>query len=245
MIQDTAPNSVQSGRVIKAVAFDIDGTLYPDIRLYVRMAGYFLKNIRFFIQYNKVRKILHRTAPLGDFYEYQSRLLGEFLHVSPPTARRMIREKVYVGLCPFFEKIRPYAHVYETFSLFKQKGYKLGILSDFPPWQKGSIWGVADFCDVILGSEECGALKPSVYTFGTLAQKLGLPNENILYVGNSIRSDINGGKNVGMLTAYIMPLWRRILKKPLPQADISFSSYRQLQKFVLNYNVDSSDSELN
>ena len=30
---------------IKAVAFDIDGTLYPNWRLYTRMVFYFLKNL--------------------------------------------------------------------------------------------------------------------------------------------------------------------------------------------------------
>ena len=32
---------------------------------------HFLRHLPFFLQYNKVRKVLHRTAPLPDFYEYQ------------------------------------------------------------------------------------------------------------------------------------------------------------------------------
>ena len=36
----------KSNPEIKAVAFDIDGTLYPNYRLYIKMAFYFLKNFK-------------------------------------------------------------------------------------------------------------------------------------------------------------------------------------------------------
>lgn len=94
--------------------------------------------------------------------------------------------------------------------------------------------GSRKFCDVVLGSEGCGALKPSVYTFGTLAEKLGLKSEEILYVGNNIKADIIGARNAGMKTAYLMPFWRRLFGLKLRHADISFKNYRQLQEIVLH-----------
>lgn len=222
-----------SGESIKAVAFDIDGTMYPDLNLYIKIAPYFLKNLNFFIQYNKVRKILHRTAPLPDFFEYQGRLLGGFMQIPTQEARRLIDEKVYHGLCRYFDIVKPYPHVLETFQKFRDAGLKVAILSDFPPHQKGDIFGCAPLCDVIMGSEECGALKPSVFTFGTLAGRLGLKPEEILYVGNSISSDVRGAKAAGMKTAYILSGWRRIIGKSVREADFSFRNYRQLQKIVL------------
>lgn len=219
---------------IKAIAFDIDGTLYPDWHLYIRIIPFFLKNITFFLSYNKCRKVLHRTAPLPDFFEYQARLLAEEMKITVPAAHQLIQDKIYEGLKPYFKKIKPYPHIREVFDSLKVAGFKLAILSDFPPEQKGDIWGVAPKCDVILGSESCGALKPSVYPFGIMAQQLGVQNHEILYVGNSIRSDIRGARNAGMKTAYIMPLWRRILRRPLAEADISFENYRKLLKIVLN-----------
>lgn len=220
-------------KTIKAIAFDIDGTLYPNMRLYLRLIPYFLKNIKFFITYSKVRHILHRTAPLPDFFEYQARLLGGMLDIPSSDARALIDEKIYSGLSPFFTKVKPYSHVLETFVVFKEHGYKLGLLSDFPPSQKGDVWGVAPICDAVLGTEECGALKPSIYPFGLLSRALDVPMESILYIGNSIRSDIKGAKSAGMKTAYIMPFWRRLFNIPLKEADISFRNYRQLQKIVL------------
>jgi putative hydrolase of the HAD superfamily len=218
---------------VKAVAFDIDGTLYPNWRLYLRITPYFLKNLAFFIQFWRVRHILHRTAPLPNFFEYQARLLAEFMHIDSADARDIIDRKVYAGLCRFFPRIRPYRNVETVFRKFREAGMKVAILSDFPPEQKGNIWGCATYCHVIMGSEECGALKPSKYTFGMLAKKLELQPEEILYVGNSIKSDVIGARGAGMKVAYLMPLWRRIFNRPLPDADISFRNYRQLEKIVL------------
>ncbi len=218
---------------IKAVAFDIDGTLYPDHRLFVRLIGYFLKNAKFFFAYNKVRYTLHRTAVLPDFFEYQARLLADHMEISVEEAHNKINSIVYEGLKPYFKRVRPFNNIEETLIAFKNAGLKLAVMSDFPPEQKGDIWGFKKYFDVILGSEECGALKPSVYPFGVLAQNLGVEPHEVLYVGNSVRSDIEGGRDAGMKTAYIMPFWRKILNKKLRKADISFKTYRQLCKIVL------------
>lgn len=218
---------------IEAVAFDIDGTLYSDWRLFMRIAPYFLKNFSFFLMFKKVRYILHRTAPLPDFFEYQARLLASYMNVSVEQAHKLIREKIYDGLSPFFKSIKPFKHIKETLSSFKQAGLKLAVLSDFPPEQKGDLWGCLPLFDCVLGSEKCGALKPSAYPFGMLQQCLNIKAERILYVGNNIRSDIRGAKSAGMKTAYLMPLWRWILHKKPAEADISFKNYRQLCKIVL------------
>ena len=115
----------------------------------------------------------------------------------------------------------------------KDAGLKIGILSDFPPEQKGDIWGIRDLCDVCIGSEESGALKPSIYPFGILERKLGVPADKILYVGNSVKYDVLGAKGAGMKTAYILKGFKKLFNIKLPEADISFKNYRQLQKIVL------------
>ncbi len=218
---------------IKAIAFDIDGTLYPSWRLYTRIAGYFLHHIEFFIKYNKVRNVLHQTAPLPDFFEYQARLLADEMHVTTEFAKDQINEICYEGLKPYFFALKPYSNVYQTFCAFKAAGLKIGILSDFPPEQKGRLWGLRSLCDVCIGSEESGALKPSIYPFAILAEKLGVKPEEILYVGNSIKYDVMGARNSGMKTAYLLKGLRKILNIKCSLADISFKNYRQLKNIVL------------
>lgn len=219
---------------IKAVAFDIDGTLYSDFALYIRVIPYVVKNLSFFLAFSRVRKILHHTAPLSDFYEYQARLLAEELKISNTAAKEKINKIVYKGLAPYFTKIKPVRHVKETLIALKEAGYKIGILSDFPPEQKGNLWGMFSYCDVILGSEACGALKPSLYPFGLLAKDLDVLPEEILYVGNSIRCDVMGANNAKMKSAYFMTGWRKFFNRPLKVAYFSFKNYRQLKDFMLN-----------
>lgn len=217
---------------IEAVAFDIDGTLYPSWKLFIRMPFYMLRNFRFYLHFNKIRNTLHSTAPLPDLYEYQARLYAESAHVDVAEARRKIQDVSYDGLKKKFRKIKPYDHAYEFMKKCKDAGLKVGILSDFPPSQKDDIWGMKELCDVCIGSEEAGCLKPCIYPFGILAQKLGVDPSKILYVGNSHRYDVIGAKNAGMRSAYILTGLKKIFNRKDPDADISFRNYRELERIV-------------
>ncbi len=219
---------------IKAIAFDIDGTLYSSVRLYFKMIFYVLKYLPFYIKFGKVRKILHKSAPVADFYEYQARLLADELHCSADEAKNLIQIIVYDGMKVFFEKIKPFPYAKECIQNLKNAGYKIAILSDFPPSQKENIWGIKDLCDVCIGSEESGALKPSLYPFGILSRELNLKSEEILYVGNSKRCDVSGASNAGMRTAYILSGFEKLFNIKYRKADINFRNYRQLENIVLN-----------
>ena len=218
---------------IKAVAFDIDGTLYADWKLNVRLSFYVLRYLSFFLRFSRVRDKMHRTAPLADFFEYQARLLAFAMKITPEEAKSNIQKICYDGMKPYFRKFKPYPHAKECMEKLKEKGYKIGILSDFPPEQKGDIWGMRELCDVCIGSEESGALKPSLYPFGILAMKLGVKPGEVLYVGNSIRYDVKGALNAGMRSAYLLKGWRKIFNIPQKDVDICFKNYRQLLDIVL------------
>lgn len=218
---------------IEAAVFDIDGTMYPDRHLFMHIAPYFFKNIRFFYHFARTRTLLHGAEPVEDFFEHQAKIMAGFMKIPHEQARTLIHEKIYIGLADFFPKIKPFAHLDTAVTAFKNAGLKLGLLSDFPPEQKGDLWGLRPLFDYSLGSESCGALKPAALPFEVLQQGLGVPAERILYIGNSIRSDVRGAHAAGMKTAYLTPLWRRILRKNPPEADICFKNYRQLCKIVL------------
>ena len=57
---------------IKAVAFDIDGTLYRAWKFNLRIAPYFLFHSIFFLKYGLVRNIMHRTAATPEFVKLQA-----------------------------------------------------------------------------------------------------------------------------------------------------------------------------
>ena len=218
---------------IQAVAFDIDGTLYKPRDLHARMMFHFFRFNHFFLQYGIVRSKIHDMGVLDDFYATQAEMLAKRIGCSVETAEARLERIVYKGLSPFFESIPLCAHVEETFQAFHAAGLKIALMSDFPPEQKGSLWGLRKYCDVLLGTETTGALKPAVHPFRVLAEKLGIAPEHILYVGNSVTYDVVGAKNAGMKAAHFEPLWRNLLGISSRKADISFCDYRQLRKIVL------------
>ena len=105
-------------------------------------------------------------------------------------------------------------------------------LSDFPPEQKGEIWGIKQYCDAIVGSEEEGALKPSPVPFQALSKKLEVPVEQILYVGNSHKYDILGPKKIGMKAAWFVTKKSKLKSKKAEAADFTFYKYSQLEEYI-------------
>lgn len=226
-------NNCNSEKKIKAVAFDIDGTLYPSWRLYPKIIFHFFRNCIFYLHYGIIRKKLRRIDVQNDFYKTQAEYMAERIKQSAEESHSKIVEVCYDGIGKYFKAIKPYDHIEETFRVFHEAGLKLGILSDFPPEQKGDIWGCASFADVCISSEETGALKPNSKPFEVLAEKLNVPAEEVLYVGNNHEYDIIGAKKAGMQAALIMSPVKRFFSRDKNAADFTFSNFRELQEFVL------------
>ena len=126
---------------IKAVCFDIDGTFYPLFQTRLRVALASLSSLPFAISYNKARQ--------------RVRTEDSFLSLPPLSekerAERMCRymwdrsdeesisyfigkeKKVFFDRYErLFSGIKPYEGVVETIEELKKRGYRLGVLSDFP-----------------------------------------------------------------------------------------------------------------
>jgi putative hydrolase of the HAD superfamily len=221
-----------------AAAFDLDGTLYPNYRFYIRLAPFVLREARLLAAFGKARDRLRAGEGRGgggDFYDRQARLMAEILKRPPEELKEKVRRLIYRGWEPIFKKIKLYPHAAGALGDIKAGGVKLGLLSDFPPEEKLRNLGIPrGLWDAVLCSETIGALKPDPLPFGELARRLGLPPEKILYVGNSFSYDVAGAKRAGMGAA-----WMKFGKKNpspeagLPGADFVFSDYRQLRDYVL------------
>ena len=193
---------------IDAVAFDIDGTLYRESKLNIRIIPHFLSHIIFFSKYGLARKELRRQDYYPDFNKAQAELMGKYLKCSPEEAQEKLDKIVYTGLKHYFTKFKACRNALELIKRLKEAGVKIAVLSDFPPEQKGDIWGIRPYCDLAIGSEEIGSLKPSARVFSTLSEKLATPAEKILYVGNHHQYDVVGPKKAGMKAA-----WKLYLEK--------------------------------
>jgi putative hydrolase of the HAD superfamily len=230
-----------------AIAFDLDGTLYPNYRLNIRILPFLLRHWPLVAAFGRARGRIRREqeealrqkaagnrAPEpASFYEHQAELVAAMLRRSPSEIKAAIEDKIYRAWAEYFRKIRLFPHVKECLEAFRSRGLPLALLSDFPPDIKLRNLGIMDFFSLTLCSEELGALKPDPLPFMELARRLNLPPEKILYVGNSLPYDAGGALRTGMEAALVGSApW----KKPSHTRGslFCFKSYRQLQSYVLS-----------
>ena len=223
---------------IEGVAFDLDGTLYPNYRFHLKLLPFLFKELRFISAFGRARNIIRKeqrspSFVKGDFYQKQAEITANLLSVPVEPLKEKIDALIYRGWEPFFKTIVLFDGVQETLSALKKSGYKLALLSDFPPETKLEYLSLSGLWDAVLCSERCGALKPHPVSFTETAAALAISPEKILYVGNSFPYDVEGARGAGMKTAWIKsPLISGSRKKP--PADFTFSNYRQLHDFMLN-----------
>jgi putative hydrolase of the HAD superfamily len=236
---------------IRGVAFDLDGTLYANYKLNIRLVPFVFRHWSLLGAFAGVRGLLHKAKepragekshlPLilesaDSFYDTQAALLADRLKIDPESAKEKISRLIYRGWEEYFARIKPFPHVAETLSFLKTLGLRLGLLSDFPPRRKLELLGLGGLFDAVFSTEELGALKPDPAPFKKLAAAMGLLPQEILYVGNSPHYDIFGAKRAGMKTALLR---RGVLSTGLagsfgvPSADFIFRNYRQLSEYVV------------
>ncbi|MDR1240119.1 MAG: HAD family hydrolase [Treponema sp.] len=235
---------------IGGIAYDLDGTFYPNYRLNRALIPFFLKEWPFLLAFGRARSIIRAAQERGvpgpelpplpdaapnsgpDFYDVQARLAARILRADPAAVKKKAAILIYRGWEPHFRKITLFPGVAETLAAIRAAGCRQGLLSDFPPERKLEYLGLRDCWDAILCSERTGRLKPDPLPFQKMAEALGLPPERILYVGNSRRYDMAGAKRAGMKTALIsfFPFFQG---RSRGSADFIFHDYRQLLKYVV------------
>ena len=212
------------------MVFDLDGTLYPFGRAILLSASVVLRHQRFFRAFGRTRHEL-RDVPLdavpaadqsadadGDAHgdadsraalraarlrELQSTRLAERLGIDADRASGELRRIVHGEWARIFGRVKPYAGVLQTLAGLRQRGARLGVLSDSPLVEEKLLsLGVAEFWDVAIAADEAGGFKPHPWPFTYVAHRLGIPPERLLYVGNHYRYDIVGARRAGMLAAH-------------------------------------------
>lgn len=90
---------------------------------------------------------------------------------------------------------------------------------------------IAGMFDVVTISEEIGAAKPDPAFFATVFDQMGWPPKNeVLVIGDSLTSDIQGGNRFGLDTCWYNP--RRAAPDPRFPARYEIQTFTQLMKFL-------------
>jgi putative hydrolase of the HAD superfamily len=192
--------------MIQAVLFDLDNTLIDFMRMKEASckaaitamvdAGLPLEEKK---AYNELFK-LYKTYGM----EYQ-KIFQQFI-------KKFMKEIDYRVLSQGITAYRrtqvgflmPYPHTRSTLLKLKEKGLKLGIVSDAPrmrAWLRLSEMNLTEYFDLVVTLDDTGKRKPHKMPFEAALKKLAMPAERILFVGDRPDRDIKGAQAVGMKTA--------------------------------------------
>lgn len=212
---------------IKGIGFDIDGTLYNNCFMYICSIPSLIKHPLLLSRFGKVRSEIRKHRPVENYRRLQAGLIAESMGKSEVEIRARVEKHLYEDWEKSFRIIKPLKGLDEGLRKLRAKGYTLGVLSDFPVQNKLQYLGLEDW-DCSFTSESTGYLKPHPEPFLELADRMNLPPEQILYVGNSYSKDVVGAAGVGMKTAHYA--------RSAPAgsiADFTFRKYRDLFNYIL------------
>lgn len=198
----------------EAVFVDLDDTLYPyepcnDAGKHAAWEafgdlGYDLSREEFETLYQKGRRGTKRelagTASAHERFLYFKRAIR--IH----TGTHRSAHALQLGETYWDEYIRTmelFDGVTETLSAFRKAGIDVGIVTNLTTrvqLEKLEALGIDPLIDFLLTSEEMGREKPSAIMFTMPLSQLDLRPSEVLMVGDSVGTDIEGGNAVGMHT---------------------------------------------
>jgi 2-haloalkanoic acid dehalogenase type II len=94
---------------------------------------------------------------------------------------------------------------------------------------------------VVVSSEAARAYKPHVAIFDALSEAIGVPHENILYVGDSRLADVVGAKNAGLHAAWLRRRTGANSNRSIEATDESAERDELLRRFPPDYVIETLD----
>ncbi|MEO6693945.1 MAG: HAD family hydrolase [Ignavibacteria bacterium] len=219
---------------IKAVLFDVDGTLYNQNKLRVIIAITVIlsciifpftaiRKLKVIKHYRMSQETLRQNDNLcSDLGAEQIRLTAEKTGIDVEKVKMIVSkwfEEVPLIFLPLCKK----KDLYKTFKNLFLQNIQLGLFSDYPSQNKAKALKLDAFITSYVCSTDpdVGKFKPDPKGFIKSSEKMGIPVINFLYVGDRAEVDVVGANLSGM---------DAVLIGKLPENDKRNYSIRELNE---------------
>ncbi len=196
---------------IRAVVFDVDGTLYRQPPLRACMAGELAaaalrsprgaaRTARVLAEFRRVREELRGIEPAGESLEAVSfGIAGDRLGVPPAEVARLVEEWMQRRPLKYLRACRR-PGLPRLLATAAARRVALGVLSDYPAAAKLHALALPDVFSVVLCTTDpdINAFKPHPRGFLRACERLGIPPEEVLYVGDRPETDAAGANAAGI-----------------------------------------------
>jgi len=178
---------------IKAVIFDVDGTLYDQKKMRLKMLWEMGKST--LINFKTIKELLivwkyrrFREENLTNAVQ-QYRRTAQATRTDVETVRQVVQDWLINRPLPYLAGCR-YPGVLELFAFLRDEGVGIGVFSDYPAREK--LAGLELQADAIVWSAEetVNHYKPGPEGLVETARRLEIPVENCLFIGD--RDDLDG-----------------------------------------------------
>jgi putative hydrolase of the HAD superfamily len=216
--------------MIRAVFFDLDGTLYDRDAAIIRMAEEQFEAFREELRIDKPVFMDRLVALDGHGHNRSPRLhheLAESLGFGTDLAERL--EACFGSRYP--NQCRISEDSLNTLEALRGNGKKLGIITNGPTrWQSRKIecMGIASFFDIVLISETEGIQKPDPRIFKRGLDACSVLAGESIFVGDHPDIDIGGARSAGL-----MPIWKRMPYWKAPNDVPQIDQLSEILAFIL------------
>jgi len=204
--------------VIRAVLFDLDGTLYDRDAVMAAVArdqfAAFEDQLNGIDRDTFVERLLalddHGYANRGQLYEAAAAALGLRGSIAAELASQFW--DCYARACALPDDTSV------TLQALRQQGTRLGVVTNGPTaWQsrKLDVLGLSTFFDVVVISESEGLTKPDPRIFARAVERIGIAPGEAMFVGDHPEIDVAGARAAGLI-----PVWKRMPYWTMPFDDV-------------------------
>lgn len=191
---------------VKAVLFDRDDTLSLTDHEVYRQAAEWLHQQHGVDPREAARQMMAQWASVSGrwellrtleeeeaFWQAYAAELAARLHLPEQVGREIVRE------WPYWRFMTPVPGVREVLELLRQRGLRIGVLSNTLPNVAATLQavGIDDLVDVALSTCVLGVHKPEPRAFLLAAEALGVKPEAVVFVDDRIEN-IEAARRVGM-----------------------------------------------